>query len=65
MLLISWKLRGRKEHGLRQRKTSFFCLPAETEVVLVYRPRFKANISSMQLRSVTVRANLYGLIEST
>jgi len=41
------------------------CLPAETEVVMVYRPRFEANISRMQLRSVTVWANLFGLIEGT
>jgi len=40
-------------------------LPAETEVVLAYRPEFEANISRMRLRSVTVRANLFGLIEST
>jgi hypothetical protein len=41
------------------------CLPAETGVVMVYRPRFEANNSRMQLRSVTFRANLFGLIEST
>jgi hypothetical protein len=41
------------------------CLPAETEVVMVYRLTFKADISRMQLGSVIVRANLFGLIEGT
>lgn len=41
------------------------CLPAETEVVMANRPTFKANISRTQLRSVIVRANLLGVIESS
>lgn len=41
------------------------CLPTDTVVVMAYRPRFEANISRMQLRSIIVRANVFGLIEST